>query len=127
MREVTRATATTTGLQGDTDMTSVRAVTFISAHQWSAVQHELGATLPWHTRRANLLIDADSLAGLIGKTVQVGAATIRVNAETKPCSYMDELHAGLRSALKPDCRGGVYGSVVQEGEIAVGDAISIVD
>jgi len=125
MREVQRARATANGLTGDVDVTTQRAMTFISARQWAQIQQELGADLPWHTRRANVLVDADSLAPLIGRTVSVGDVRVRINAETRPCSYMDELHAGLRGALGPDCRGGVYGSVLREGDIDVGAVMKI--
>lgn len=127
MQEVERAQATRNGLTGDVDATTVRAVTFIAAGQWRQVQAELAADLPWHTRRANVLVESDSLAVLIGKTIQVGPVRLKINAETRPCAYMDELHQGLRAALKPECRGGVYGSVITEGEIAVGDEVEVVE
>jgi MOSC domain-containing protein YiiM len=44
---------------------------------------------------------------------------------TDPCRVMDEQYAGLRSALVPDARGGVYGRVVQGGEIRLGDSIVV--
>lgn len=127
MREVPQVTATAAGLAEDVETTTPRAITFISARQWAQVQHELGAEIPWHTRRANVLLDADSLAPLIGKTVEVGAVRVRINAETRPCELMDELHAGLRAALRADCRGGVYGSVLQPGQIRVGDTVRVLD
>ncbi|HRX85032.1 MAG TPA: MOSC domain-containing protein [Phycisphaerae bacterium] len=126
MREVERVKATGDGLDGDVEATTVRAVTFIAAQQWHQVQQELGGAMPWHTRRANVLVEADSLAHLIGRTIRVGDVHVRVNAETKPCELMDELQPGLRAALKPECRGGVYGSVIQEGDIAVGDVVALV-
>jgi MOSC domain-containing protein YiiM len=127
MREVERVRATAQGLDGDVDTTTQRAVTFIASRQWEQVQRELSADLPWHTRRANVLIDCDSLAALIGKTVQVGAVRVGIHAETRPCGMMDELHLGLRKALTPDCRAGVYGSVLHDGEIAIGDVLSILE
>jgi hypothetical protein len=36
---------------------------------------------------------------------------------------MDEVHPGLREALKPDCRAGVYGTVTRPGWIRIGDPI----
>jgi len=39
---------------------------------------------------------------------------------------MDQQHAGLRQALVPDCRGGVYGQVLTGGTILVGDAVTLI-
>ncbi|MCB9850974.1 MAG: MOSC domain-containing protein [Phycisphaerales bacterium] len=115
------------GLDGDNDATRARAITFISSRQWAQVQRELDAEIPWHTRRANILIDAETLAPLMGKTVQVGGVRVKINAETRPCELMDQLHPGLQAALKPECRAGVYGSILHDGTIAVGDAMVEVD
>ena len=38
---------------------------------------------------------------------------------------MDAQADGLTEALDPDWRGGVYGVVLDDGEIRVGDAVSI--
>ena len=40
---------------------------------------------------------------------------------------MNEQHPGLREALIPRCRGGVYGQVVAGGNIRAGDAVRFVD
>ena len=47
--------------------------------------------------------------------------------ECDPCSRMEELQPGLRAALTPDWRGGVLGRVIADGEIAVGDSVTIVE
>lgn len=124
MREVQRATAIENGgLQGDVAVRPDRGITFLASAQWTEVTQLLGADLPWHTRRANVLVDAPSLAGWIGKTIAVGAIQVRINAESKPCNLMDRLHPGLREALLPDARGGVYGRILRGGAIHVGDEI----
>jgi len=126
MIEVTAADAVADhGLTGDYQPAVDRGITLISAPQWGDVQRELKADLPWHTRRANVLVSAKRLASLIGRTIRIGDATVEIKAETKPCALMDELHQGLRNALTPDCRGGVYGRVVKGGPIRVGDAIRV--
>lgn len=124
MREVARVEATADGgLAGDLRSSPDRGVTLISAPQWRQTMMELGADLPWHTRRANVLVDAASLAPLIGRRIRIGEVEVDVKAETKPCGVMDKLHQGLRQALVPDCRGGVYGRIVRGGAIAIGDAV----
>ncbi len=112
------------GLEGDLPAPSHRRITLLSTDQWSQTTGELGADLPWHTRRANILLNGGSLEGLIGSTVQLGELKIRVNAETRPCGLMDKIHMGLREALVPDCRGGVYGEIVEGGTIKVGDQLT---
>ena len=124
MQEVsTAATAVNGGLAGDISVSKNRGITFLSASQWRQVNEELGVELPWHTRRANVLVDCGSLANLIGATVRVGQVTLKITGETKPCALMDALHQGLRKALEPDCRGGIHGRVIESGVICVGDRL----
>ena len=53
----TVAIASGTGLEGDSrGKMEDRNVTVLSAEVWDAVCGELGADLPWTTRRSNLLV-----------------------------------------------------------------------
>ncbi|MCG3126312.1 MAG: hypothetical protein CHACPFDD_01144 [Phycisphaerae bacterium] len=116
------------GIEGDVPSNPQRGVSFISLPQWHSTMQELGgARLPWHTRRANILVDADSLAAWIGRTVRVGDVEVSITAETRPCELMDRFLPGLRAALARDCRGGVHGRVVRGGVIRVGDAVTLQD
>lgn len=127
MREVPVAEAQLDGgLSGDLSVSADRGVTLLSARDWAQVRRELGADLPWHTRRANVLIDADGLGGLIGQIVRVGDVELEIKGETRPCGLMDELHNGLRAVLTPDCRAGVHGRVRRGGRMRVGDSVAIV-
>lgn len=126
MREVVATNATVdAGLDGDLKVESDRGVTFISAVQWRETMQELGVDIPWHTRRANVLVDAARLATWIGQTVRIGPVTLDIKGETRPCGLMDEFQPGLRNALKPECRAGVHGRVITGGTIRVGDEISV--
>jgi len=111
-------------LVGDVDCESHRGITLISARQWADVVREMGRDLPWHTRRANILVDSGSLGEIIGRTITVGEVRVEVNAETRPCAYMDELAPGLWDVLKPDFRAGVYGRITRGGRICVGDVVA---
>lgn len=111
------------GLEGDVPASANRAITLLSADQWAETTESLGADLPWHTRRANVLVEGGSMEALIGATLQLGELKIRVNAETKPCGLMDKIYPGLREALVPDCRGGVYGEIIEGGTLKVGDTL----
>ena len=126
MQEVGSATVESDGtLVGSASVNPKRGVTFLSSSQWATVMRELGAELPWHTRRANVLIDADGIGDWRGKTIRIGDATFEIIAETRPCELMDTFHSGLMNALKPDCRAGVYGRVTRGGVIRVGDAVTV--
>ncbi|GJM25864.1 MAG: hypothetical protein DHS20C16_22790 [Phycisphaerae bacterium] len=113
------------GLEGDLPAAAHRRITLLSTEQWTETTKGLGADLPWHTRRANVLLEGGSLEDLIGSTIRLGNLKVKVNAETKPCGLMDKIHMGLREALVPDCRGGVYGEIVEGGTIKVGDALKV--
>jgi MOSC domain-containing protein YiiM len=127
MQELPKATARAGGgIDGDLPSRSHRGITLISAADWRQTVEELNATLPWHTRRANVLVEGLTMADLIGHTVRFGQITLQVGAETRPCELMDRLHAGLWNALKPNCRAGVYGKVLTGGEFAVGDSVEVV-
>ncbi|MFN0137714.1 MAG: MOSC domain-containing protein [Phycisphaerae bacterium] len=125
MREVAAANVEIGGgIIGGEKPSAKRGVTFISSIQWTAVMQLLGSDKPWHTRRANVLVDAARLDLWFGKTVRVGTALIRIHAETRPCELMNEFVPGLLEALKPECRAGVYGEVLEAGQFAVGDAVT---
>lgn len=113
------------GIDGDKRARPARGITLLSHQQWREVCGDLDAQLPWHTRRANLLVDAPSLAHTINQVITIGDVRIKVIAETKPCERMDEIHAGLQAALRNDCRGGVYGLVLHGGRIAVTDDVRL--
>jgi MOSC domain-containing protein YiiM len=124
MREVDSASVELDGtLAGSASCNPNRGVTFLSSRQWQTVMRKLGADLPWHTRRANVLIDADALGELRGRRIQIGQAEFEIVGETRPCELMDQFQQGLKDALKPDCRAGVHGRVTKPGLIRLGDAV----
>ncbi len=112
--------------------TGKRQISMIEAASWSEAMADLGLTgedtLPWHVRRANLLVEGMRLPREPGKVIAIGPSVrIEVTGECDPCSRMEEIAPGLKAALMPDWRGGVLGRVIEEGEIAVGDEIRIVE
>jgi len=101
-----------------------RQVTVLSQAAWQRACAELGADLPWTTRRANLFVEGlEFSARDLGKTLRIGEVELVVSEETDPCSRMDEQHAGLTAALEPDWRGGVCCDVIVPGAIKVGDRV----
>jgi len=111
------------GIAGNTDQGGKRQVTIISAEVFDALREELGPGLDPAMRRANLMIRGIPLAGTRGRTLAIGGVRVRIHGETRPCEQMDEALPGLRAALGRDWRGGVFGEVLDDGEIAVGDAV----
>jgi len=107
-----------------------RQVSLIEAECWDLAMAELKLhpedVLPWHARRANLLMEGLRLPRASGTIVAIGATLrIEISQECDPCSRMEELIPGLKAALLPDWRGGFLGKVLTDGEIAVGDEIRI--
>ena len=102
-----------------------RQVSLIEARDWDAAMAELGHTLPWSDRRANLLVEDFDLPQVPGTRIRVGTVLLEITQECNPCSRMEEIAAGLRAALTPDWRGGALARVIEGGEIAIGDSIGI--
>lgn len=105
-----------------------RQVTVMAVEDWRRACADAGAEIPWHARRANLLVDGLKLADTGGRKLHVGERVVlEVTGELDPCSRMDEVHDGLRSALTPDWRGGVTCRVLSGGPIAAGDPVALED
>ena len=104
-----------------------RQITLIDRDSWDAACQALGADVDPALRRANVLVEGVVLGDSIGRTLQLGRVRVRVIGETTPCSLMDEMHPGLLSALVPACRGGVYGEILDDGSIRIGDDVKLLD
>ena len=115
------------GFEGDHAGAGNRQVTLIEREKWEAVCDELGQELDSGVRRANVVVEGVALQSAIGKQLQLGAALLEIVGELRPCKLMDDSADGLQGALSPDCRGGVYGRVVQGGPVNVGASIRIVE
>jgi MOSC domain-containing protein YiiM len=114
-----------TGLQGDQKRGRMRQVTLLAAESWEVAAEELGVTAPPSSRRANVVIRGLDLADTIGRRVRLGPVLIEVHGETDPCEIMDRVAPGLKEALTPHRRAGVFGAVVEGGPIAVGDPVTV--
>src|SRR5919206_5822 len=63
------------------------------------------------------MVSGLELANTRRRLLRIGKVRVRVYGETTPCSLMEEAHAGLRAALRPAWRGGVFAEVLDDGEI----------
>jgi len=103
-----------------------RQVTLIERDDWEAAMREVGHTIAWQERRANLLVEALDLPQVPGVRLRIGAdVVLEITRETDPCERMEALAPGLRAALSMDWRGGACTRVKTGGRIAVGDEIRI--
>ncbi len=123
MDAATRATLVAgRGIAGNANQRGKRQVTIVSRESWDTVTSHLPGPDPI-VRRANLLVSGIDLTGSRGRVLRVGACRIRIYGETRPCEQMEESCAGLRAALSVPWGGGAFGEVLDDGEIAVGDAV----
>ncbi|MBN1219286.1 MAG: MOSC domain-containing protein [Anaerolineae bacterium] len=111
------------GLVGNAHQGGKRQVTLIEQEIWQALMAQLGASLPPSARRANLLLSGVRLANTRKRVLLIGDCRIRIWGETRPCELMDETLPGLREAMAHNWSGGVFGEVLDNGEIAVGDPV----
>jgi MOSC domain-containing protein YiiM len=101
-----------------------RQVTVLFREGWEAACRDLDVSLPWTTRRANLLVEGVPVPRE-GARLSVGALVLEVTDETKPCQVMEAACSGLRRALTPEWRGGVTCRVVRGGTICLGDRVEV--
>jgi len=114
------------GVENDTrGRSKMRQVTIVSHESWKEACAVLDTDIPWTARRANILIEGIELKETIGRFLHIGDAVLEIINETTPCKVMDDAHLGLMDALRPRWRGGVLGKVIVEGQIEVGDDVSI--
>ncbi|MEM7206130.1 MAG: MOSC domain-containing protein [Planctomycetota bacterium] len=124
VREVMTATASAgVGLEGDHAVGGRRQVTLLSREAWDLACADLGRAVDPAARRANLLLRGVDLGAAIGRSLRVGAVTLDILGETRPCELLDDGNrVGLCAALRPQRRGGVFGTVRIGGVLRVGDA-----
>jgi MOSC domain-containing protein YiiM len=111
------------GLIGNANRGGKRQVTIIEEERWHEVMAMMGANLDPATRRANLMVSSIQLADSRGKLLKIGDCRIRIYGETKPCELMDKFLPGLQKAMRDNWSGGVFGEVLDDGEIKVGDPV----
>lgn len=128
MEAVERATLRAgRGLVGNADQGGRRQVTIIARRRWDGVNEALADDVDPALRRANLLVAGIDLDRTRGRTLRVGPCRLLIRGETRPCEQMDAARPGLRGALQPAWAGGAFAEVLDDGEIAVGDAVAWAD
>jgi MOSC domain-containing protein YiiM len=124
------------GLRGDRYATATgtysnhgrgpRDVTLIEREAIDAVRTEDGgiAVSEAETRR-NLVTEGVALNHLVDREFRVGAVRMRGVRLSEPCVYLEQLTGldGVRAAFVH--RGGLRAEVLDDGELRVGDAITV--
>jgi MOSC domain-containing protein YiiM len=114
------------GLVGDSrGRPGPRQVTLLSLAAWQVACAEIGMTLPWTERRANLLVGDLPLFQSAGSRILIGDAVLEITGEADPCSRMTAVHPGLFDALTPEWRGGVCCRVLRGGSLALGMEVEL--
>lgn len=111
------------GLEGNVDRSRRRQVTLLELENWQQSTSEVGSNADSSLRRANIVVSGIALAHTRGRILRVGDARLVVGGELTPCERMDEVHIGLKAALRPDWRAGVFAQVLDGGVIRVRDPI----
>ena len=114
------------GIVGNADQGGRRQVTIIDESAWRAACAGVGVDVPPSRRRANVMTRGIDLERTRGRTLRLGDCTIRISGEVTPCERMEEAQPGLRAALRPHWRGGVFGEILEGGTIRVGDDAALV-
>ena len=119
------------GLKGDFrgkgGITRKRQVTVLSVQEWEKVCQELGMSLPWLTRRANLCVDGLTFGPEdVGKIICIGTTVeLEITGETKPCERMNEAYFGLKDALSIEWRAGVTCRVRKGGTVYLNSCVRL--
>ena len=111
------------GFVGDHGRPGKRAVTLIQAEHLPVIAALARVEVTPQILRRNVVVSRINLAALRKERVRVGGAVLQVEGPCPPCSRMEEyLGPGGYNAVR--LHGGWYCSVVEEGRVAVGDAVT---
>ena len=111
------------GLVGNANQGGKRQVTILAQETWDRITSGLAEPPDAAARRANLLVSGVDFANARGRVLRVGGHRIRIYGETRPCEQMEAAASGLQAGLSEPWGGGVFGEVLDDGDIAVGDMV----
>ena len=118
-----------TGLAGDHfkgTLSGKRQVTLIQLEHLNAISSILGVKIidPKLTRR-NIVVSGINLLSLKHQKFRIGSVTLETTGICAPCKRMEEnLGLGGYNAMRG--HGGITATVIEEGEIKLGDIIELI-
>ena len=118
-----------TGLAGDHfkgTLSGKRQVTLIQLEHLSAISSILGVKIidPKLTRR-NIVVSGINLLSLKHQQFRIGSVILKTTGICAPCKRMEEsLGLGGYNAMRG--HGGITATVIEEGEIKLGDKIELI-
>ena len=113
------------GIDSDANLgRSKRQVTIIEKEVLDQIMADLPDVEPG-MRRANIMVSGIRLENTRDHILTLGGVRILLHGETLPCERMDAQVEGFTAALDPHWNGGAFGVVLNDGEVKVGDAVSI--
>jgi len=124
MDVVERVAVSDAGLAGDHGRPGKRAVTLVQAEHLTAIGSYLGrGPVAPEVLRRNLVVAGLNLSALKGRRLRIGSAVLEITTVCAPCSRMEAaLGPGGYAAMRG--HGGWCASVIEPGEIALGDAVA---
>ena len=121
---VERVRITVNGLDGDhRAKPGPRAVSLIQFEHRAVIEAlSLAERVTFEMLRRNVAVSNLNLAGLRERTFRLGTAVLRGTGPCAPCSRMEAaLGHGGYAAVRG--HGGLLAEVIEEGEVALGDAV----
>ena len=112
------------GMEGSVGRSRRRQITLLAREDWESATAGLKRDPGPASRRANILLSGIQLAHTRGRVLLIGSCRIAIGGELTPCERMDEAAPGLRAALEPDWRGGVFAQVLEGGIVRIGDRVT---
>ncbi len=112
------------GITGNANQGGRRQVTVIAKETFDRIRGDLPEARPV-MRRANVMVSGLDLAETRDRVLRLGEVRLLIKGETRPCERMDAQCAGLTAALDPAWGGGVFGVVLDDGELRVGDSATL--
>jgi len=98
------------------------ALTLVDADVLDALARERGAPVD---HRRNVVVRGAELDALVGRRFRLGAVVCEGRRLCEPCAHLDRLNDG--GVLRPLVhRGGLRADIVDDGELRVGDRLSVV-
>lgn len=101
-----------------------RQVTLIQSEDLHAISAYLRQPVTPEQLRRNILISGINLLALKDKRFRLGPALLEMTGECHPCSQMEATFgAGGYNAVRG--HGGITARVLENGEVSIGDALTV--